>query len=72
MCPEFIQEVRKYDILCFSETKTDGADAHNVGIQGYVCFLNNRHELPSHRSGGIAIHLRQELASFFKTCRTNM
>ena len=53
-------------IFCFSESKTDNADIPNIDIQGYVCFLKNKHEFSSHRLGGIAIYVRQELAPFVK------
>ena len=62
--PDFLETVSSYDILCFTETKTDKADIPLIEIPGFVCFPKNRTDLSIRKSGGVAIYVKQELASF--------
>ena len=63
-CPDFIDVLNEYDIVCFAETKTDRADIPIIDIPGFICYIKNRTDLTIRRSGGIAIYVKQELSPF--------
>ena len=61
-CPDFIQWIYKYDIICLQETKTDETDV--IEIPGYTIYMYNRQKLSRYRSGGIALLVKNEISQF--------
>ena len=61
--------IRKYDIICLVETKTDDIDI--VKLEGYEIHMKNRKIVAKNRSGGIILGYRQEIASKIKPLHTN-
>ena len=61
--------IRKYDIICLVETKTDDIDI--VKLEGYEIHMKNRKIVAKNRSGGIILGYRQEIASKVKPLNTN-
>ena len=51
--PDFIEFIKKYDIVCISETKLDDIDVINVQLDGYTFFAKNR--ISRRKSGGVGI-----------------
>jgi hypothetical protein len=51
--------IRKYDIICLVETKTDDIDI--VKLEGYEIHMKNRKIVAKNRSGGIILGCRQEI-----------
>ena len=49
--------IRKYDIICLVETKTDDIDI--VKLEGYEIHMKNRKIVAKNRSGGIILGYRQ-------------
>jgi hypothetical protein len=59
---EFEQMIRKYNIICLVETKTDNIDI--VKLEGYEIHMKNRKIVAKNRSGGIILGYRQEIAYY--------
>lgn len=49
--PEIIDFVKHFDILCFSETKTETAD--EINLPNYTFIAKHRHSFANHKSGGV-------------------
>lgn len=60
--PEFVDLVRKYDILCISETKLDHDDV--ISCEGYTFFNQPRKQSYIRKSGGIGFFVRDNLVKF--------
>lgn len=58
--PEFIELVNRYDLLCFTETKTDDLDT--IELDNNVLFAKNRQVCARIRSGGIVVGCRENLS----------
>lgn len=71
---DFTNEISKYDIVSFCETKCDNADIEFVENAfkkiGFKAFLKNRHNLTCYRSGGILIALKESLLNKCKLMET--
>lgn len=63
-----MSEIIKFDILCFTETKTDNTDI--IDIPGFTCFPKHRRQLSQVKSGGIAVYVRNNLKSLVKCVST--
>jgi hypothetical protein len=61
--------IRKYDIICLVERKTDDIDI--VKLEGYEIHMKIRKSVAKNRSGGIILGYRQEIASKIKPLHTN-
>ena len=61
--PDFCELITKYDILVFTETKTDKFDILELPT-GYDYFAKNRSKF-SKKSGGIIVIFREVLKIFF-------
>ena len=61
--------IRKYDIICLVDTKTDDIDI--VKLEGYEIHMKNRKIVAKNRSGGIILGYRKEIASKIKPLHTN-
>ena len=42
LIPEFVENILKYDIVCFTETNMDESDRISTLLPGYTFYLNNR------------------------------
>ena len=62
MCPEFLNEISNFDIVCINETKTDSTD--DLEIDGFKCFVKHRCELSRFKSGGIAIYVKNDISKY--------
>ena len=62
--PDFVTHISQYDILCFTESKTNATDCMSTLIPGYTLCLNNRKG--TRPSGGIAIGIRNEPTHLIK------
>ena len=58
-CPEFISFISDYDIVGIQESKLDDLDI--ISINNYHVFTNNRKQISRHRSGGIALLVRENI-----------
>jgi exonuclease III len=65
----------KYDIICFTETKTDDTDLmfiENIFDQlGYKIFSVNRAKLQRVRSGGIITAVKKSLLKYIKEVKND-
>ena len=61
-CPEFVQWINKFDIICLQETKTDEAD--DIQVSGYTVYMFSRQNLSRYRSGGIALLVKNDISSY--------
>jgi exonuclease III len=59
LCPDFLDFIQKYDIVCMSETKLDDIDVINVKIDDYEFFAKNRKS--KRKSGGVGFFVRKHL-----------
>ena len=57
--PEFIEFVKKYDLVCFSETKIDATDI--ISFPGFCCYDQPRKQKYSRKSGGISVYFDERL-----------
>ena len=57
--PDFITFIQQYDILCFTETKTDYLDSPS--LPGYVFEMKNRETFRKRKSGGIILGFKETL-----------
>ena len=62
--PEFITFIKQHDIIGVQESKLDDVD--KISIEGYQIFTHNRKKISNHRSGGIALIVKEELADKIK------
>ena len=68
-CPLFVEEILRYRIVLFQETKTDAVD--NVSIQNFckennfTCFIKSR-VLCKRKSGGLVTMFKNEIVSLAK------
>lgn len=64
--PDFIESCKKYDVLCFSETKTDDIDTPEMmekfKAMGFQMFVRNRHKFTNRWSGGLIIAVSYKIA----------
>ena len=67
--PDFCDYVRQFDILCFSETKTDNTDV--ISIKGYECFMQPRKQKYQRKSGGICLLVKDEYSKYIKVVETS-
>ena len=67
--PDFCDYVRQFDILCFSETKTDNTDV--ISIKGYECFMQSRKQKYQRKSGGICLLVKDEYSKYIKVVETS-
>ncbi|KAL7392396.1 hypothetical protein ABVT39_024269 [Epinephelus coioides] len=62
--PDFIEMCKKYEVLCFCETKTDNMDIPDLtekfNHMGFQVF-KNRHNLTNWRSGGVMIAVKNAI-----------
>lgn len=60
---DFVNNIKRYDVLCLSETKCDDADMCNLKVImediGYDIVFRNRSELCRYKSGGILIGIKK-------------
>lgn len=65
---DFVSYIKRYDVLCLSETKCDDVDMVNLKVImediGYNIVFKNRCELSRYKSGGILIGIKKGI--FFK------
>ena len=66
--PEFESLIKHYDIVCFSETKTD--DLNNIELDGYDLKMKNRGKFVHRKSGGLVLGYKKGLASKIKVFST--
>ena len=61
---EFIEEYKKYDIICMSENRCDDLDMNDVEVNMsnlfYDVVFRNRHALSRYKSGGTLITVRKD------------
>ena len=57
--PEFQNLIKKHDIVCFVETRTDEIDM--LHFPGYSFHMKNRKKITNKRSGGIVIGFKTAL-----------
>lgn len=62
--PEFINLIRRYDIIGIQESKTDDTDS--VNIPDYTVFYHNRTNISRFRSGGITLIIKNEILPYVK------
>ena len=62
--PDFINFAQKYDILCFTETKTDHLDLPK--LDNYVFEMKNRKHVRKRKSGGIILGFKEEIKEFIE------
>ena len=67
--PEFIDLIKKYDIIGIQESKTDDLDL--INIPEYVVYFNNREKISRRKSGGIALLIKSELQPYVKVERNH-
>ena len=67
--PDFTELINRYDLLCFTETKTDDLD--NVELNDYVFFSKNRNTCTRVRSGGIVVGIRETLSRYITPLETD-
>lgn len=67
--PDFCDYVRQFDILCFSETKTD--NTYVISIKGYECFMQSRKQKYHRKSGGICLLVKDEYSKYIKVVETS-
>ena len=60
--PEFLNFVCNYDILCFTETKTDNTDV--IDIPGYIVLMKNRFDVAKVKSGGLILAVKENLIEY--------
>ena len=51
--------IQQYDILCFTETKTDYLDSPS--LPGYIFEMKNRETFRKRKSGGIILGFKETL-----------
>ena len=61
-CPEFVQFISDYDIICLQESKTDLSD--DMCVNGYNVHMLHRQKRSRYRSGGIALLVRDNISSY--------
>lgn len=66
---EFANLISEYDILSFTETKTDDTDS--LQIPGFVTYMKNRHKLSNIRSGGIIVAIKDNIAKHINVIDTD-
>ena len=57
---EFFNFVCNYDILCFTETKTDNTDVIDINI----VFMKNRFDVAKVKSGGFILAVKENLIEY--------
>ena len=61
---EFIEECKKYDIICMSETRCDYVDMNDVEVNmnnvGFHVVFRKIHALSRYKSGGTLITVRKD------------
>ena len=66
--------ISNYDIVLFQETQTDDLDIdkveHYFKEHGYTCYLKNRTKIAKHRSGGIAVCVKDKWKDSFIYIKT--
>ena len=67
--PEFNDLIAKYDILCFTESKTDDTD--HINLPGFEIYMKNRFKFKRIRSGGITLAVKCHLANYIHEIDTN-
>lgn len=67
--PEFSDFISCYDILCFTETKTD--DTTPVEHTDFLFDAKNRHEYSYRRSGGIVVGYKRSLKDYVSFVHTD-
>ena len=66
--PDFANFVESYDLLCFTEIKTDNTDI--ISFQGYSSFDQPRKRPYLRKSGGISIYFKNKFSNFLKIIET--
>ena len=66
--PDFANFVESYDLLCFTEIKTDNTDI--ISFQGYSSFVQPRKRPYLRKSGGISIYFKNKFSNFLKIIET--
>ena len=63
--PDFMDQIKNYDIVSLSETKLDDADNPDISEEfskhGFITFIKNRKNLTPRRSGGVLTAVKTEL-----------
>ncbi|CAG2205169.1 unnamed protein product [Mytilus edulis] len=67
--PEFENLIRKHDVVCFVESKTDDMD--DIHLSGYTLKFKNRRKISRVKSGGIVIGYRENLNNSIEVIETN-
>ena len=67
--PEFNELIKCYDILCFTESKTDDLDT--ICHEDFVFYAKNRLKFSRVRSGGIIIGIRKSLTTYISPIDTD-
>ena len=69
LVPEFCTMLQNYDIAIFCETKCDNLDMpvleNSFSNLGFTIFVQNRESISRHRSGGVMIAIKSQLACQF-------
>lgn len=68
MYPEFVELVRKHDILCVCETKLDKEDV--ISCDGYTFINEPRKQAYYRKSGGLGLFIRDNLIKFVEILRS--
>ena len=66
--PEFIDFVKNYDLVCFSESKIDATDI--ISFPGYCCYDQPRKQKYIRRSGGISVYFDEKLVNYISKIDT--
>lgn len=61
-CPDFLNFLHKYDIICIQESRLDDVD--HIIVPGYKLFMHNRKQIARYQSGGIALLAKEEYIPF--------
>ncbi|CAG2246975.1 unnamed protein product [Mytilus edulis] len=67
--PEFENIIKKHDIVCFVETKTDDIDV--INFPGFHFKMKNRKTVTSRRSGGIIVGYTEKLKNMIEIKETD-
>ena len=67
--PEFIDFVKNYDLVCFSESKIDATDI--ISFPGYCCYDQPRKQNYIRRSGGISVYFDEKLVNYISKIDTD-
>lgn len=67
-CPDFVDLLSESDVFILSETKLDDADSGAINDillkLGFDVHMKNRAKITSHKSGGILVGIKREIAKY--------